>query len=95
MSEAKRPVTSQLRPTPAQAAAVQRWAMPEVGGSGPVVGRREEKKSSGPDTVELLRQALQEAEGRGYQEGLAKAQAEAQITMDALAARVAHIAVAR
>lgn len=90
MSEGKRPLGSHLRPNPAQAAAVQRWTMPEVGG--PIIGRvREEKKSSGPDTVELLRQALQEAEGRGYQEGLAKAQAEAQVSLNALSARIQQL----
>jgi flagellar assembly protein FliH len=91
MSETKRPLGTQLRPTPAQAAAVQRWAMPEVGG-GPVVSRpREEKKSSAPNTVDVLRQALQEAEARGYQEGLARAQAETWPALEALAARVKQL----
>jgi flagellar assembly protein FliH len=63
--------------------------MPEVGGASS--GRREEKKSSGPDSVELLRQALGEAEARGYQDGLAKAQAEAQTTLAALEARVTQL----
>jgi flagellar assembly protein FliH len=90
MSEAKRPLGSHVRPNPAQATVVQRWSMPEVGG--PIVNRtREEKRSSGPDTVELLRQALQEAEARGYQEGLAKAQAETQLSLNALAARVQQL----
>ncbi len=90
MSEAKRPLTGQPRPNPAQAAVVQRWSMPEVGG--PIIGRaREEKKSTGPDTVELLRKALQEAESRGYQQGLEKAQAETQLSLNALAARVQQL----
>jgi flagellar assembly protein FliH len=88
MSEAKRPLGAHMRPNTTQAAAVQRWSMPEVGG-GPVIGRaREEKKSTAPNTVDVLRQALQEAEARGYQEGLARAQAESKVSLEALAARV-------
>jgi flagellar assembly protein FliH len=83
MSDRQRPFTS-------QAAAVERWSLPEVGG--PVIGRRrEEKKKEAPDTVDLLRQALQESEARGYQAGLGKAQAESQATLDALAARVKQL----
>jgi flagellar assembly protein FliH len=90
LSDDKRPLTGHMRPTPAQAAAVQRWAMPEVGG--PIIGRapREEKRS-GPDTVEVLRQALQEAEARGYQEGQAKAQAESQVALNALKQQVLQL----
>ena len=90
MSDDKRPLTGHMRPTPAQAAAVQRWAMPEVGG--PIIGRapREEKRS-GPDTVEVLRQALQEAEARGYQEGQAKAQAESLVAINALKQQVLQL----
>jgi flagellar assembly protein FliH len=86
LSDHKRPLSGHLRPTVAQAAAVQRWAMPEVGG--PIIGRTRDGKHSEPDTVEVLRQALQEAEARGYQEGQAKAQAEAQMGLDALTQRV-------
>ena len=39
-------------------------------------------------TVDLLREALQESEARGYQAGLAKAQAESQGSLDALAAKL-------
>jgi flagellar assembly protein FliH len=86
MSEIKRPYGTQARPVAAQAAAVERWAMPEVGG--PIVGRNREEKKSAPNTVELLREALQEGEARGYQAGLAKAQAESKVPLEALAARV-------
>ena len=59
MSEARRPI-------PARTAAVERWALPDV--AGPVISRvREEKKAPVDNTVELLRQALQESEARGYQ----------------------------
>ena len=92
MSEIKRPLGGHIRPNPAQAAAVQRWSMPEVGG-GPVITRTREEKQSppAPNTVDVLRQALQEAEARGYQEGLARAQVESQATLDALAARVKQL----
>jgi flagellar assembly protein FliH len=72
------------------AAAVERWSMPDVGG--PVVGRvvRDDRKKAN-DSIDVLRQALQESEARGYQAGLAKAQAESQVTLDALAARVKQL----
>jgi len=90
MSEFKRPSSLPSRPIAAQAAAVERWAMPEVGG-GPIVGRSREEKKAAPNTVDLLRQALQESEARGYRSGLAKAQAESQVSLDALAARVQQL----
>ena len=62
--------------------AVERWALPEVGG--PVISR----KRGEVNTVDLLREALQESEARGYQAGLAKAQAESQVSLDALAAKL-------
>jgi flagellar assembly protein FliH len=90
MSEAKRPFSSQsTRPIPAHAAAVERWALPDV--AGPVVSRMRDDKKKTNDTIDVLRQALQESEARGYQEGLAKAQAESQMTLEALAARVAQL----
>jgi flagellar assembly protein FliH len=83
MSEARRPI-------PARTAAVERWALPDV--AGPVISRvREEKKAPVDNTVDLLRQALQESEARGYQAGLEKAQAESQVTLDALVAKVAQL----
>jgi flagellar assembly protein FliH len=91
MSESKHPLSNHLRPTAAQAAAVQRWPMPEVGG-GPIVGRAGEgRKSEASQTVDLLRQALKEAEARGYQEGAAKAQAEARSALDTLTARIQQL----
>jgi flagellar assembly protein FliH len=92
MSEAGRTFDprSQARPIPARTAAVERWTLPDV--AGPVISRaREEKKAPVDNTVELLRQALQESEARGYQAGLEKAQAESQVTLDALAAKVAQL----
>jgi flagellar assembly protein FliH len=88
MSELKRPGTPS-RPIAAQAAAVERWAIPEVGG--PIISRSRDEKKSAPNTVDLLREALQESEARGYQAGLAKAQAESQASLDLLAARVQQL----
>jgi flagellar assembly protein FliH len=89
MSEIKRPSGTAPRPIAAQAAAVERWSMPEVGG--PIVGRSPDAKKSAPNSVDLLREALQESAARGYQAGLAKAQAESQASLDALAARVKQL----
>jgi flagellar assembly protein FliH len=63
--------------------------MPEVGG--PIVGRSRDERKGAPNTVDLLREALQESEARGYQAGLAKAQAESQVSLDGLAARVRQL----
>jgi flagellar assembly protein FliH len=90
MSDIERPLSTPSRPIAAQAAAVERWSMPEVGG-GPIVGRNRDEKKGTPNTVDLLRQALQESEARGYEAGLAKAQAESQVSLDALAARVKQL----
>jgi flagellar assembly protein FliH len=89
MSEIKRPLGTPSRPIAAQAAAVERWSMPEVGG--PIVGRSRDERKGAPNTVDLLREALQESEARGYQAGLAKAQAESQVSLDGLAARVRQL----
>jgi flagellar assembly protein FliH len=89
MSEIKRPHGAQARPIAAQAAAVERWALPDV--AGPIISRVRDEKKNVPNTVDVLRQALQESEARGYEAGLAKAQAESQITLNALTARVAQL----
>jgi flagellar assembly protein FliH len=89
MSEIKRPFSAQSRPIAAQAAAVERLALPDV--AGPIVSRVRDEKKNVPNTVDVLRQALQESEARGYQAGLAKAQAESQVSLDALNTRVAQL----
>lgn len=63
--------------------------MPDVGG--PIANRTRDEKKKADETVDLLRQALQESEARGYQAGLAKAQAEAQVSLDALAQQLQHM----
>jgi len=68
------------------AASVERWSLPRV--DGPVVGReRETRKSTGADAA----RALHESEARGYQAGLARAQAETQTGLDALGARIKQL----
>ena len=89
MSEIKRPFAGQGGPVQAQAAAVERWSLPEVGG--PVIGRNRTERKGATGTVDVLRQALQESEARGYQAGLAKAQAETQAALAALTARVQQL----
>src|SRR4030081_822270 len=89
MSEVKRPLRRRSRPIAAQAAAVERWSMPEVGG--PIVGRSRDEKKGAPNSVDLLREALQESEARGYQAGLARAQAESQASLDTLVAQVKQV----
>jgi flagellar assembly protein FliH len=81
MSEAKRPVASQ--------AAVERWSLPEVGG--PTVGRQGNERKGNGTTVDVLREALQQGEARGYEAGLARAQTETQASLDSLAARIAQL----
>jgi flagellar assembly protein FliH len=81
MSDPRRAVGAQ--------ASVERWKLPDVGGQ--IVGRREERRRPSDNTVDLLRQALQESEARGYQAGLEKAQAESQLSLDSLAARVRQL----
>lgn len=89
MSEIKRPYGAQARPIAAHAAAVERWALPDV--AGPIVTRARDDKKNASQTVDVLRQALAESEARGYRAGLAKAQAESQVILDALAARLAQL----
>jgi len=74
------------RPMAASAEAVQRWAMPEM--EGPVVGRPRDDRRNGPDAARLQRQ---EAEARGYEAGMAKAQAETQARLAALDARLQQL----
>ncbi len=96
MSETRRPpgtpaqgATQSAIARAATQAAVERWKMPDVGG--PVVGRMREERRKADASVELLRQALQESEARGYQAGIEKAQAESQVSLDALAAKVRQL----
>lgn len=92
MSEPRRPFHSQAqaRPIPANTSAVERWTLPDVAGPA-VIGRTRDARKPLGSSVDLLRQALQESEARGYQAGLEKAQAESQVALDALLAKVAQL----
>lgn len=60
--------------------------MPEM--EGPVIGRPRDDRNSGPHAVRLARQ---EAEAKGYEAGLVKAQSEMQGRLAALDARLQQI----
>lgn len=67
---------------------VERWSMPQM--DGPVIGRgREDRRAPpGPDPAVL---ALQEAQARGYEAGMAQAQSEMQPRLAALDARTKQL----
>jgi flagellar assembly protein FliH len=68
----------------AGATAIERWSAPQV--DGPVIGRvRDERKGPAPEAARLARQ---ESEARGYEAGLAQAEAQMQPRIAALEARV-------
>jgi flagellar assembly protein FliH len=69
------------------AAAIERWALPDV--AGPIVGRVREERKNVP--AEQARAAAEEAQKQGYQTGFAQAQGEMQGQIDALAARVKQL----
>jgi len=65
-------------------AAVERWSLPRV--DGPVIGNERPARKSADGA-----RALQESEARGYQAGLARAQAEMQAGHAALDARLKQL----
>lgn len=66
-------------------AAIERWRLPEV--DGPIVGRtREDRRAAAAG--ESLRLALEEADTRGYEAGMARARAETGARLAALEERV-------
>ncbi|MGC8520467.1 MAG: flagellar assembly protein FliH [Steroidobacteraceae bacterium] len=67
------------------AATVERWQLPEV--SGPVIGLAESRRRQ--DTE--LQQVLQQAEARGYQAGLERAQGEVRARLAALEERAQRL----
>lgn len=68
--------------------AIERWRLPEV--DGPIVGRvREERRHSA--AAESSSAAQHDAEARGYQAGIARAQAEADARIAALDDRVRRL----
>lgn len=66
-------------------ATIERWRLPEV--SGPVIGLAESRRRQDNE----LRHALQQAEARGYQAGLERAQAENRAHLAALEERIQRI----
>lgn len=68
--------------------AIERWRLPEV--DGPIIGRsREERRAAA--TEESARLALQTAEARGYEAGMARARAETGTRLAALEERVKRL----
>ena len=78
---------SDPRRSPA-AATIERWRLPEV--EGPIVGRSHEDRRSATNE-ESVRLALREAEARGYEAGMARARAETDTRLAALAERVKRL----
>ena len=76
---------SDLQKRLSASAAVQRWQLPEV--SGPVISSGDARRRE----EEALRYALQQAEARGYQEGLARAQGESRARLAAIEERVQRL----
>lgn len=73
---------------PAVAASIERWRLPEV--EGPIIGRsREDRRAAAAE--ESARLALKEAEGRGYEAGMARARAETGTRLAALEERVQRL----
>lgn len=72
---------------PSVQAAVERWRLPEV--EGPIIGRSREDRRAGAE--ESARLALQNAEARGYEAGLARARTEASARLAALEERVKRL----
>ena len=67
---------------------VERWRLPEV--EGPIIGRsREERRSSAAE--ESVRLALQDAEARGYEAGIARARSETSARLRDLEERVMRL----
>jgi flagellar assembly protein FliH len=67
-------------------AAIHRWSLPEM--EGPVLGGRIREDRAGAEAISA---ALAASEARGYQAGMARAQAEMQSRMEALDAGVKQL----
>ena len=67
---------------------IERWRLPEV--AGPIVGRSHEDRRAATNE-ESVRLALKEAEARGYEAGMARARAETDQRLTALAERVKRL----
>ena len=67
---------------------VERWSMPQM--DGPVIGRAREDRRAPPGPAPAVL-ALQEAQARGYEAGMAQAQSEMQPRLAALDARTKQL----
>ena len=76
---------SELRGRFTGAAPVERWQLPEV--SGPVIELADARRRSDNE----LRQAQQQAEARGYQTGMERAEAELRVRLAAIDERVQRL----
>ena len=65
---------SDSRRSPAAAATIERWRLPEV--EGPIIGRPREERARTAEAEESLRLTLKEAEARGYEAGMSRARTE-------------------
>jgi flagellar assembly protein FliH len=82
MSDPRRPFT-------AGAAAIERWSLPQVEGN--VIGRPVDERKAQAAAEAIARLARQESEARGYEAGMARAQAEMQGRIAELDARVKQL----
>lgn len=82
MSDPRRPLT-------AGAAAIERWSLPQVEGN--VIGSPIDERKARAAAEAIARVARQESEARGYEAGMAKAQAEMQGRIAGLDARVRQL----
>ncbi len=71
--------------SPTRAGAIERWQLPEV--TGPVVGLGDARRRQEAEA----RQALQQAEARGYEAGIARAQTEVRTRLAALDERIKRL----
>jgi flagellar assembly protein FliH len=82
MSDPRRPFT-------AGAAAIERWSLPQVEGN--VIGRPVDERKAKAAAEAIARLARQESEARGYEAGMARAQAEMQGRIAELDVRVKQL----
>jgi flagellar assembly protein FliH len=88
MSDARRTAAS-VAPGGGGKGSIERWSLPEV--DGPVIGRVRDERKTAAAAEAIARIARQESETRGYEAGLARAQAEMQTRLAALEARVKQL----
>lgn len=80
---------SDSRRSPAAAATIERWRLPEV--EGPIIGRPREERARTAEAEESLRLTLKEAEARGYEAGMSRARTEMSARLAALEERVKRL----